>query len=93
MRQVKLEAGLEELQTLSAERRFKLEATKAFHEYMREANDVEDWINDQMQTACSEDYGQDYEHLQVARRIIVALGHCTLFECINHCGLSLLRVH
>ena len=63
--QVKLESGLEELRALSAERRFKLEATRAFHEFMRESGDVEEWIAQQLQTASSEDYGQDYEHLQV----------------------------
>ena len=63
--QAQLEKGLEELCALSAERRFKLEASKAFHEYMRESHELQEWINDQMQTACSEDYGQDYEHLQV----------------------------
>ena len=63
--QVKLESGLEELRALSAERRFKLEATRAFHEFMRESGDVEEWIAQQLQTASAEDYGQDYEHLQV----------------------------
>ena len=32
---------------------------------MREANDLEQWISEQMQIALSDDYGQDYEHLQV----------------------------
>ena len=32
---------------------------------MRESDDLEQWIGEQMQTALSDDYGQDYEHLQV----------------------------
>ena len=32
---------------------------------MRESDDLEQWIAEQMQTALSDDYGQDYEHLQV----------------------------
>ena len=64
-KQVRLEQDLDKLRALAAERRFKLEATKAFHEYARESGEVEEWITAQMQTAASEDYGQDYEHLQV----------------------------
>jgi len=33
---------------------------------MREADDLEQWIGEQMQIALSDDYGQDYEHLQVS---------------------------
>jgi hypothetical protein len=32
---------------------------------MRECHEFETWIDDQMVTASGEDYGQDYEHLQV----------------------------
>ena len=32
---------------------------------MRESDDLEQWIGEQMQVALSDDYGQDYEHLQV----------------------------
>ena len=64
-KQVRLEQDLDKLRAQAEERRFKLEATKAFHEYARESGEVEEWIAAQMQTASSEDYGQDYEHLQV----------------------------
>ena len=37
------------------------------HAYLRESGDFEDWINEQMQTAASEEYGQDYEHLLILR--------------------------
>lgn len=37
------------------------------HEYFREAEELEKWIAEQMQTASSDDYGQDYEHLLVRR--------------------------
>lgn len=37
------------------------------HAYLRESGDFEEWINEQMQTAQSEEYGQDYEHLCILR--------------------------
>lgn len=35
------------------------------HEYFLESDELEQWIAEQMQQASSEDYGQDYEHLQM----------------------------
>lgn len=32
---------------------------------MSESDELEQWIKENMQVAASEDYGQDYEHLQV----------------------------
>ena len=60
-----LESQLEKLQEMCANRRHNLEEAKNLHMYMRESDDLEEWINDQMQIASSEDYGQDFEHLQV----------------------------
>ena len=37
------------------------------HAYLRESGDFEEWINEQMQSASSEEYGQDYEHLMILR--------------------------
>ena len=42
------------------------------HEYLMESDELEQWIKDNMQAAASEDYGQDYEHLQVRRLIAVS---------------------
>ena len=36
------------------------------HEYFLESAELEQWIREQVQTATSEDYGQDYEHLLVS---------------------------
>lgn len=36
------------------------------HEYFAEAAELEQWIKEQEQTAASEDYGHDYEHLIVS---------------------------
>uniref|UniRef100_U3JTX5 Calponin-homology (CH) domain-containing protein n=1 Tax=Ficedula albicollis TaxID=59894 RepID=U3JTX5_FICAL len=50
---------LQELQELAA----KLDETLVLHEFLREYEDLEDWITQQKQTASSEDYGNDYEHV------------------------------
>ncbi|XP_027530020.1 spectrin beta chain, non-erythrocytic 5 [Neopelma chrysocephalum] len=60
---------LQELQELSAARGKKLDETLVLHEFVREYEDLEDWITQQKQTASSEDYGNDYEHvLQLCAR-------------------------
>ena len=51
------------LQKLSANLRTKLMESMYRHEYMREAEQLEKWVTEQMVTATSQDYGQDYEHL------------------------------
>uniref|UniRef100_A0A8C3ND41 Uncharacterized protein n=1 Tax=Geospiza parvula TaxID=87175 RepID=A0A8C3ND41_GEOPR len=50
---------LQELQELAA----KLHETLLLHEFLREYEDLEDWITQQKQTASSEDYGNDYEQV------------------------------
>lgn len=60
-----LNQEMKELQKLSAHLRQKLMESMYRHEYFREAEDLEKWITEQMQTATSEDFGQDYEHLLV----------------------------
>lgn len=60
-----LQDNLSKLKRLAADRSRKLERSKRLHAYMRESEDFEMWIEEQMQTASSEEYGQDFEHLQV----------------------------
>ena len=40
---------------------------------MRESADLEQWINEQLQTAMSEEYGDDYEHFKVCRASVVGM--------------------
>ncbi|XP_054256450.1 spectrin beta chain, non-erythrocytic 5 [Indicator indicator] len=54
---------LEELQELAAARGKKLDETLILHEFLREHEDLQDWIHQQKQAASSEDYGNDYEHV------------------------------
>ncbi|NXG60038.1 SPTN5 protein, partial [Hemiprocne comata] len=54
---------LQELQELAAARGKKLDETLVLHEFLREYEDLQDWISEKKQTARSEDYGNDYEHV------------------------------
>ncbi|NWW90294.1 SPTN5 protein, partial [Rhynochetos jubatus] len=54
---------LQELQELAAARGKKLDETLVLYEFLREYEDLQDWITQQKQTAGSEDYGNDYEHV------------------------------
>ncbi|KAH9509152.1 hypothetical protein Btru_049222 [Bulinus truncatus] len=65
--QDQLQDNLNKLKRLAAERCTKLERSKRLYAYMREADEFEDWINEQMQTSSSEEYGQDFEHLELLR--------------------------
>ncbi|KAJ8045597.1 Spectrin beta chain, non-erythrocytic 1 [Holothuria leucospilota] len=42
-----------------------LEVTQLMHKYVTESDELGDWIEEQYQVAASEEYGQDYEHLQI----------------------------
>uniref|UniRef100_A0A8D0F0G0 Calponin-homology (CH) domain-containing protein n=1 Tax=Strix occidentalis caurina TaxID=311401 RepID=A0A8D0F0G0_STROC len=54
---------LQELQELAAARGKKLDETLVLHEFLREYEDLQDWITQQKQMASSEDFGNDYEHI------------------------------
>ena len=59
------------LQKLATARQQRLMESMYRHEYFLESAELEQWIREQSQIAASEDYGQDYEHLQVI--IIISL--------------------
>ncbi|XP_022241663.1 spectrin beta chain, non-erythrocytic 1-like [Limulus polyphemus] len=58
-----IQKEVKKLQKLATVRRQKLVESKNRHEYFRESEELENWINEEMQMAASEEYGQDYEHL------------------------------
>lgn len=62
-----IEKMLKSLHKLASQRQMRLMESLYMHEYFLESDEVEQWIREQEQTASSEDYGQDYEHLQVKR--------------------------
>uniref|UniRef100_A0A915PUP8 Spectrin beta chain n=1 Tax=Setaria digitata TaxID=48799 RepID=A0A915PUP8_9BILA len=63
-KQAELEKEFETLSNLADERRQQLENAVYLYQYLRESQDLETWINEQLLVAMSEDYGIDYEHLK-----------------------------
>lgn len=53
------------LQKLASARQQRLVESMCRHEYLSESAELDTWVREQMTAASSEDYGQDYEHLQV----------------------------
>ena len=64
--QAQLEKQLSQLQELCVHRRELLGESQRYHVYLRETAELDEWIAVQGQVACSEEYGEDYEHLQVS---------------------------
>ncbi|XP_038646180.1 spectrin beta chain, non-erythrocytic 5 [Scyliorhinus canicula] len=73
--QEQIRKQLKELRERSTVRMKKLEETLGFHEYLREIGELEAWITQQMQTASSEDYGNDYQHVLHLRALYKAFLH------------------
>ncbi|KAI6189412.1 Karst [Aphelenchoides bicaudatus] len=63
-RQAEVEGMFVKLEELVEEKCNEMQNLIGLCSYNQESQDLELWINDQLQTAMSEDYGQDYEHLQ-----------------------------
>ena len=49
----------------AGQRTFRLEQARLMHQYVRESDELGEWIEEQYQVASSDEYGQDYEHLEV----------------------------
>ncbi|GBP27213.1 Spectrin beta chain, non-erythrocytic 5 [Eumeta japonica] len=70
-----LAESLARLQRLAALRQKALVESVCRHEYLAESAELEEWIQEQMIAASSEDYGQDYEHLLLLRSKFEELRH------------------
>ncbi|XP_028251320.1 spectrin beta chain, non-erythrocytic 5 [Parambassis ranga] len=57
----------QELQHQAAIRGQRLKEVLHLHEFTRESTELEDWMNQQRQTAESQDLGNDYQHVQLLR--------------------------
>lgn len=55
----------EQLKQLAEIRQKSLDDNHKIHKFLREADEVADWINEQMAMAASEDYGRDVEHVEI----------------------------
>ncbi|KXJ76213.1 hypothetical protein RP20_CCG010134 [Aedes albopictus] len=60
----KIQYQFHELNRLAGEREKKLAETKKLFEFIREIDDLQEWIEMQMTTAGSEEYGTDVEHVE-----------------------------
>ncbi|XP_039992754.1 spectrin beta chain, non-erythrocytic 5 isoform X2 [Xiphias gladius] len=57
----------QQLQHQAALRGQRLKEVLHLHEFRRESSELEDWMNQQRQTAESQDLGNDYQHVQLLR--------------------------
>jgi len=60
-----LEEKLNELQSLAKARESRLAESRKLFRFLREADEVAEWIGDQTTVAASEDYGRDVEHVEL----------------------------
>ena len=60
-----VEQQFELLKKLADERQVILQENHKVHKFLREADEVADWINEQITVAASEDYGRDVEHVEI----------------------------
>lgn len=63
--QSELESAYAELLELAKTREFRLVESKKYFRFIREADEVAEWVNDQTALAASEDYGSDVEHVEL----------------------------
>jgi spectrin beta len=65
MLQAEIEAQFSELQSLTAKRSSRLAESLKLYRFLREADEVAEWMGDQTAVAASEDYGRDVEHVEL----------------------------
>jgi spectrin beta len=63
--QAQIEAQFSELQTLASQRSSRLGESLKLYRFLREADEVAEWMGDQTAVAASEDYGRDVEHVEL----------------------------
>ncbi|XP_053239381.1 spectrin beta chain, non-erythrocytic 5 isoform X2 [Podarcis raffonei] len=73
--QEQVQSQIQELQNMAIARGKRLEETLTLHDFLREYEDLEDWISQQKQVASSDGYGTSYEHV---------LHLCAKYETLQH---------
>lgn len=63
--QKQIELQFEEIQQLLIDRAFKLAEALSYFKFVRECNELQEWLTDQQAKAASEDYGEDVEHVEL----------------------------
>lgn len=62
-----------ELQGLCKLREARLLESRKLYRFLREAEEVAEWINDQTVVAASEDYGRDVEHVELLIQVCLII--------------------
>lgn len=65
IRQADIEKQFDNLKNLSLQREKRLAESKKFFHFIQMVEEVQEWINDQISIADSEDYGTDVEHVEL----------------------------
>jgi len=65
MLQAEIEAKFSELQSLATQRSSRLAESLRLFRFLRETDEVAEWMGDQTALAASEDYGRDVEHVEL----------------------------
>ncbi|XP_050460702.1 spectrin beta chain, non-erythrocytic 5 isoform X2 [Cataglyphis hispanica] len=68
-KQADIETKFKELQNLKEYRLQRLSESEKFYKFIRQADEVIEWIGDQTTVAASEDYGRDVEHVELLIQI------------------------
>lgn len=68
-KQTDIEHKFEDLQVLKEKRSQRLLESEKYHKFIRQADEVIEWIGDQTTVAASEDYGRDVEHVELLIQI------------------------
>ena len=63
--QAQIEAQFSALQLLASQRSSRLGESLKLFRFLREADEVSEWMGDQTAVAASEDYGRDVEHVEL----------------------------
>ncbi|XP_066903176.1 spectrin beta chain, erythrocytic isoform X2 [Halyomorpha halys] len=64
-KQTDIEEQLREIENLCKKREWNLLESRKLYRFLREAEEVAEWISDQTAVAASEDYGRDVEHVEL----------------------------
>lgn len=64
-KQVEIEEELSEIEKLCKKREWRLIESRKYFRFLRESEEVAEWISDQTAVAASEDYGRDVEHVEL----------------------------
>ena len=87
--QAEIENNLKELESLFKTREWRLLESRKFFRFIRETEEVAEWISEQTAIAVSEDYGKDVEHVEL---LIQVPDQFVPLQPLIHCSKLLLNL-